>query len=136
MHEIKTVDVNTWEEFEVELKELCQSANHKSSGALPLLFRGQEDSGWPLNTTLDRSNQQGMAFAEYFRRISKIRHEIESVTDRKWKLPEYSDVFHSAKQYDFSLELSFGRLPAYPYMAYLRHHGFLHHFLIGPVLHA
>jgi hypothetical protein len=122
---IREVNVATWEEFEEELKSLRAPANREETGSLPLLFRGQENSDWPLYTTLDRSKRRGMLFAEYFRRISKIRPEIESFTDRKWRLPEYPAVYRESNEYDsFSLKLTSGRLPAYAYMAYLRHHGF------------
>lgn len=122
---IREVNVATWEEFEEELKALRSATKGKDTDGLPLLFRGQENSDWPLYTTLDRSKQRGMLFAEYFRRISRIRPEIESFTERKWKLPDYPAVSREAKEYDsFSLKLTTGRLPAYAYMAYLRHHGF------------
>jgi hypothetical protein len=122
---IREVNVATWEEFAEQLKELREPENPNKTDSLPLLFRGQEDSDLPLQTTLDRIKQPGMLFTEYFRRISKIRPEIESFTDRKWKLPSYPAVYREAKEYDsFSLRLTSGRLPAYAYMAYLRHHGF------------
>lgn len=117
---IAEVNVTTWEEFEDDFLH-----GMRESPEFRILYRGQENSEWPLNTTLDRSKQHGMLFAEYFRRISKIRPEIESFTDRKWKLPDYPAICRDAKEYDsFSLKLTSGRLPAYAYMAYLRHHGF------------
>jgi hypothetical protein len=125
MQEIEAMDLDSWEEFEERLKELRRQRHFKYFDSLPLLFRGQENSDWPLNTTLDRSNPQWTPFAEYFRRISKIRPEIESFIDRKWLLPEYPEVRRLGSAYDqFSLRLSSGKLPAYAYMAYLRHHGF------------
>jgi len=121
---IREINVKTWEEFEQEVRVLRAPKNRENMDPLPL-FRGQENSDWPLHTTLDRTKQRGMLFAEYFRRISKIRPEIESFTDRKWKLPEYPAVQRDANEYDsFSLQMTSGRLPAYAYMAYLRHHGF------------
>ena len=82
---IREINVKTWEEFEQEVRVLRAPKNRENMDPLPL-FRGQENSDWPLHTTLDRTKQRGMLFAEYFRRISKIRPEIESFTDRKWKL--------------------------------------------------
>lgn len=125
MADIQTLNVSTWEEFQERLKPL-RDANHKNAARLlPLLFRGQENSEWPLNTTLERANQAYLSFVEYYRRIIKIRPEIESFTDRKWRLPKYIEVLRDVREYDaFSLKLTAGRLPAYAYMAYLRHHGF------------
>jgi hypothetical protein len=124
MHvEIPERDVDTWEEFETELRNLRQQVN----SPLPLLFRGQSNSCWPLITTLERERreQQGMLFKDYYRLISVVRPQIESFTDKRWPIPQYPTVKRWVKEYDeFSLKLTFGKYPAYPYMVYLRHHGF------------
>ncbi len=50
----KTVD--TWESFERELTFLRENTSGQ------LLFRGQEESSWPLTTTLERNKQPRMIF--------------------------------------------------------------------------
>jgi len=125
MQPIPTVDVNTWEEFEEKLIELGEQTNSERSDALPMLFRGQENSDWGLTTTLERRNQHRTPFADYFRRISRMRTEIESFSGKEWMIPEYPEVLRLSKEFDeFSLKQTSGRLPAYDYMAYLRHHSF------------
>jgi len=119
-------DVNTWEGFKIELANLrqdrCQSI--KTDNSYPLLFRGQENSCWPLRTTLDRRRKQ-VLFKDYYRVISKIKPQIESFTGKEWLIDEYAEVMRQTATYDlFSLDLSFGKCPAYAYMAYLRHHRF------------
>ena len=78
--EIEEKNVNTWEEFKIELsnlrRERSQAPNADSS--YPLLFRGQEKSCWSLGTTLDRQRER-MLFRDYYRVISKIRPQIESL---------------------------------------------------------
>lgn len=116
-------NLNTWAEFEETLREIRAGRNEFSSLS-PLLFRGQEDSSWPLATTLDRT-QERMLFADYYRIISNIRPQIESLTGAEWQIPAYSDVEKAVRDYDkFSMDLLCGRCPGYAYMAYLRHHGF------------
>ncbi|MGA6987229.1 MAG: hypothetical protein WBZ01_14335 [Terriglobales bacterium] len=73
-------NVNTWEEFKVELANLRREHVESSSAdsSYHLLFRGQENSCWLLTTTLDRRRER-MLFSDYYRVISKIRPQIESV---------------------------------------------------------
>jgi hypothetical protein len=119
------INVNSWEEFEQRLKDLREHVNSPESAALPMLFRGQENSCWPLATTLERSNQPGMLFQDYYRLISRVKPQVESFTGNEWQIPGYLEVEQVVREYDaFSVALTFGKLPAYPYMVYLRHHGF------------
>ena len=82
-------------------------------------------SCWALDTTLDRSKHEGMKFDDYYRIISSFHPEVETLTGNTWSIPAYQDIVALVQDYDrLSLELSFGRNPAYDYLAYLRHHGF------------
>lgn len=114
-------NVDTWEDFEKQLQELRSKRDSLNS---PLLFRGQENSCWPLKTTLDRK-QERMLFSDYYRVIGRIQPQIETLTEREWPIPDYPEVQESTKEYyAFGLQLWSGRCPGYAYMAYLRHHGF------------
>jgi hypothetical protein len=118
---MQTIDVKSWEEFEEQL-----AFRNTSTGA-QYLFRGQGNSCWALDTTLERHAQRGMPFADYYRLISVVRPQIETFTGTNWgTLPGYPKVAELTQEYDrFSLILSgLGEFPAYRYMAYLRHHGF------------
>lgn len=118
-------NAGTWEHFEKQLQDLRRELL-ASSGSIKsqLLFRGQEDSSWELKTTLDRKRER-MLFADYYRVISRIRPQIEALTEREWPIPGYTEVDNLAKDYDaFNTEIWAGRLPGYAFMAYLRHHGF------------
>ena len=119
---VQEIDVSTWDEFERQLKDI--RLNH-TSRFFPLLFRGHSDSCWSLDTTLDRSKHEGMKFDDYYRIVSSIHPEVETLTGNTWSIPEYRDIVALVQDYDkLSVELTFGRNPAYDYMAYLRHHGF------------
>jgi hypothetical protein len=118
--------LNAWEDFDHVLTEIRtqrqDSPDHADSSSL--LFRGQEDSCWRLQTTLDRKIQRA-TFTEYYRVIGNIRPEIETLTNTEWPIPDYLQVSKDAKDFDkFSMDLWWGKCPGYAYMAYLRHHGF------------
>lgn len=123
---VQEIRVETWEDFERELAQVRDY--HVSSGQRanqPLLFRGQSNSTWGLDTTLDRANRIGMHFGDYYRIISSFRLEIETFTGANWDIQSAHEVQELVKDYGgFSLRLNFGQNPAYAYMAYLRHHGF------------
>ena len=119
---INEIDVSTWEDFELQLKDIRRD---HTSRFFPLLFRGHSSSCWTLATTLDRSNHEGMKFDDYYRIISGFHPEVETLTGNEWSIPQYPDIVALVQDYDkFSQELTFGRNPAYNYIAYLRHHGF------------
>jgi len=119
---MQTIDLETWEQFEEELKTRNITIGDK------YLFRGHENSSWSLDTTLERRGLRGIPFADYYRLISVIRAQIETFTSTAWgELPQYPEIANLAQEYDkFSLMLDGigGTFPAYSYMAYLRHHGF------------
>jgi hypothetical protein len=118
--------VTTWEQFIKELDDLKRERDNTEDceAESSLLFRGQENSNWWLSTTLERK-QQRTPFKDYYAVISKIKPQIESLTNNQWAIPEYPEVERLVKDYDaFNLALWSGRCPAYAYMAYLRHHGF------------
>ena len=113
------IDVQSWEEFEERLKLLKISAGGE------FLFRGQADSCWSLDTTLERDGKGDMLFSDYYRVISVVRPQIETFNGNRWDVPGYPEVEKLAKNYnELSSKLTDGPIPAYSYMAYLRHHGF------------
>jgi len=118
-------NLNAWEDFDKVLTEIrTQRQNSPDHAHSSLLFRGQEDSCWQLQTTLDRKIQRAI-FTEYYRVIGSVRPLIETLTNTEWPIPDYPEVCKDAKDFDkFSMDLWCGRCPGYAYMAYLRHHGF------------
>src|ERR1700730_4467069 len=108
------IDLATWEEFVSKLQDIRSGEQPTKQ---PLLFRGQSDSGWTLDTSLDRSKKEGMRFQDYYRIISSVKTEIETLTNTTWIIPTYTDVVKLVEDYDsMSLAVAFGKNPAYEYM--------------------
>jgi hypothetical protein len=119
----------TWEDFKKLLEQLKDEAEQYETRHQPLLFRGQEDSRWPLCTTLDRQRER-MPFSEYYRMIHRVKPQVESFTNREWQIPDYPTISKLCAEYDGLYSyLWAGPRTEYPYMAYLRHHGFPSPFL-------
>jgi hypothetical protein len=118
-------NLSSWREFKEELVALRdEHAKLRAGDTAPMLFRGQPDACWSLETTLDRK-QKGMQIENYYRTIERIEPEIESMTGAEWPLPELPEIRRRLQEYEtFSFDLTFGRWPGYAYMAYLRHHSF------------
>ena len=85
-------NLNTWEGFERELKELRRPREDvtESPGRV-LLFRGQRNSRWLLNPTLERERER-MLFRDYYRLVHRIHPQIETLMEKDWPIPEYPEV--------------------------------------------
>ena len=120
---MKSVDVESWEEFENQLALLKDERKKTMADGITsphFLFRGQCDSEWHLQTTLERFREIDISVWDYYHIISKVRPEIESITDNKWVIKSLQDYIKWSEDVgDFWYEY-----PAYDYMVYLRHHGF------------
>jgi len=110
-----------WREFEQWVEKLRTDLGQEAS---PLIFRGQGDFEWPLETTLERNGHKNMSFANYYMLITEIGPAISALTAEQ--TPRYNPNLEKG----FSGAASFrepGQFPSgpeYEYMAYLRHHGF------------
>jgi hypothetical protein len=120
---LEEIDVNSWEEFEDMLEKLRLESKSADGAESELWFRGQENSCWPLTTTLERNPQGGVLFKVYYRLIHRVKPQIESFTGNEWPIPEYPEVAHGVQDFDY-FGLNLAGWPGYAYMAYLRHHGF------------
>ena len=74
---MQEVDVETWEEFEQQIRELRNSTKTSLSG---LLFRGQGNCSWPLDTTLERNGQKKYLVKSYYGLIARVKPQIEAFT--------------------------------------------------------
>jgi hypothetical protein len=111
--------LHTWEQFVEGVAALRKTDR-------PVLFRGQSDSTWSLDTTLERRGYIRMPIGDYYRILAvRVKPEIEAYTGRQWEVPPYPEVRKKLEDYDeFSLSMTFQGIPAYAYLAYARHHGF------------
>ncbi len=109
--------LQSWEEFETALSDLRRSAPRPAD----LLFRGQADASKSLSTTLERDVKNSLTIFEYYRSSYIAKPQIEAFTGIKWEAPDLKEINNFCTTYD---ALSLKQLPAYPYLAYLRHYGF------------
>jgi len=111
------IDVDSWKQCEEEIKRI-ESEHSVSTG---VWFRGHSNAAWRLETTLERRRYQHDGVFDYFKLISRLKHEIETFTDRAWELPSIQDLEQWCRVYDTIKLID----PAiYRYMTHLRHHGF------------
>lgn len=127
-------DAPSWEEFERiigELESQNQQAREKLRGqqyVYELLYRGEPDFSFctksaysrPLETSLERFGLNDFGLLEYYQMAEEARLRIETFTDKTWKIPtpeEYSVWLKSNP-------ITLSNYEAYPYLTYLRHHGF------------
>ena len=116
----------SWGEFEKivgEIERLNQQARERLKGqqyVFELLFRGEQDSSCPLETSLERFGLKDFGLLEYYRMVEEARLRIETFTDRAWEMP-------TPEAYSVWLEsnpITPSNYKAYHYFTYLRHHGF------------
>lgn len=128
-------DIDNWEEFEKRLQRLNELQANVLRGhggrSSTMLFRGQRDAGWNLETSLERECTWDITLDEYFRVVTSIQPEIERQTEKRWTTaPDYSGYKSWLQSLDQGAVIpALLSLPGYEYLAYLRHHGFPSPFL-------
>jgi hypothetical protein len=122
---MKTVDCSNWEEFEIQIKKIHTDwLDRKSRKKEPLpfteilpevLYRGQRNYKWRLETTLERERKDRMRIVTYGDLMNRIKPQVETFTNTSWHSPSLA--------YDewSPLQAISGFCD---YMVYLRHHGF------------
>lgn len=122
---METKQLNTWEEFQENLSSLEKClADRRSESDLHvsrLMFRGQANATWHIETTLERYGIKEISLAQYFKVISKARHYVETFTGRKWDIPSIEEHDQYLAEHDTFMVPTY---PGYDYMVYLRHHSF------------
>lgn len=118
---MKELKLSSWEDFEKEVTQLLTAWDKPKPSTSTLLFRGQSDSSWRLETTLERYAPNSLRAKDYYRTIHLAKHQFESLTQQRWDIPtppEYDKWLASQEQFGL------WEMPGYEYMIYLRHHGF------------
>jgi hypothetical protein len=122
---MELINLPNWEAFEEQVHDLFAKRGQLRRDARThvsgLLFRGQSDASWRLDTTLERYAPLWLEARDYYRAMYGAKYQIESLTDRRWDIktpPDYEDWLKGEK--------AFGLFepPGYDFMIYLRHHGF------------
>lgn len=122
---MEEMTLENWQQFEEAINDIEHQRHQMQRGTTlkisDLLFRGQGNSAWRLETTLDRFFKRDVSLQYYYRIILAAKAEIETFTGAKWDIPsleEYETWIHE------ELDVFFGEFKPYEYLAYLRHHGF------------
>jgi len=122
---MQELTLESWEEFEEALTGLehCRERfiEDRDLNVSELLFRGQTNSKWKLETTLERFENKKISLIEYYKFAHAAKTKIETFTEKVWDIftpPEFE--IWVAKQ----SHISFTDMPGYEYIAYLRHHGY------------
>lgn len=90
MSEWKGTNLCSWEDFLERLDRLRRlRAESNATKVLNLLFRGDRRPQRNLETSLERE-KLSVTLSKYFERVTTIRSEMESVTERRWDdVPKY-----------------------------------------------
>ncbi|MFH1023046.1 MAG: FRG domain-containing protein [Planctomycetota bacterium] len=128
----ETKDISSWEVFVEELNKIqilrAQRKAECGRSGDELLFRGQGDSRWLLETTLERTLRRmgkvDCSLEQYYRWIHSAHAQIETFSDRDWEIPDCTQYGNFLKEAVRNDLLLFAKFPGYDYMVYLRHHGF------------
>jgi len=131
---MQEINLNSWEEFEEQLKRLENERLQKKSSS-KFLYRGQEEHNWKLLTTLERLERyekERLSLVQYHHLISVVKPQIESFTGLNWNILKYPEGIKKWLK-DNVIPDAFGWSTefqgTYSYMAYLRHYGFPSPFL-------
>lgn len=122
--------LKSWEEFRPLIQDI-----RKRFGAIQrelpdgsvydcennILFRGQPNADWELETTLERKSGERYDILGYIIDATYPTNEIESFTGNRWNIPPSPELRESINKNQDSMRVY---LPCYEYLVYLRHHGF------------
>ncbi|MBM4023713.1 MAG: FRG domain-containing protein, partial [Planctomycetes bacterium] len=117
----------SWEEYRPTIANIERrfGRHEKGDGRAyenKIAYRGQKSAGWALETTLEREGgARQFTVHQYYEHAIRHHRELESITGRTWPLPSEDELRELFKRNADSLHAS---APAYPYLVYLRHHGF------------
>lgn len=86
-----------------------------------LVFRGQSDSSWTIQSTLERAGIKRVFLKKYYRSIDYLKPEVNSLGHHFQR-----NLNENGYNYNFSdyRKISFSKFPDIEYLSYLRHHGF------------
>ncbi len=123
---MQTKDLQTWEELKIMVKLLAQYRDGlitEFRSPDTWVFRGQRDSEWHLETTLERiTKTNNYPMQKYFRIMKRVRYEISDIhklSSINWDILDSPQNAAWFEKRDFLYLQGLLNL-----MIFLRHHGF------------
>jgi hypothetical protein len=118
--------LDCWKDFEERVREIRASREvrrREGHAVADMLFRGQSNSAWHLDTSLERNGCRNEAIRQYYALVHSVLGRIETFTGKSWEKIPPIEKFVSLLGNHASLGGE-DLFPAFQYMVYLRHHGF------------
>ena len=113
---MKVVDIDSWDDFPGKIQNIENEFGFFEISGKKLknriLYRGQSNSDWLLESTLERYSSSKWSVESYTKLLKRLVPQLESLTDQRWTF---------GKSNDWEEEK---RLPCDELWAYLRHCGF------------
>ncbi len=125
---MEETEVKSWDGFEPWLQKIesiydkLMRKDEYKTVSRPL-FRGQSNRQWKLLTTLERYFQAPIAVRQYSRLVRAAKPSIETLTGRRWDLPD-APLSEAPRQTRIPARHNLFHGEGYEYLLYLRHHGF------------
>lgn len=119
--------IRTWAEFNPFLRDLEKQYGFNTSSGVRqknrFLFRGQANSEWKLQTTLERYCSTEWSVVKYLQLTRDCLPKLETFTGKTWNLPSEDEAIEHIKSQS---DLFYARIPRpyYEYWVHLRHQGF------------
>jgi hypothetical protein len=122
---MKEFEISSWDEFSSTIEKINAEYGSFNIAHLKeknrILYRGQADSEWSLESTLERFSSSPWSVESYARLVLRCAPQVESFTERNWNLLDYPEVLKEIKE---KSEPLYVHIPCYEFLVYLRHHGF------------
>jgi hypothetical protein len=116
----------SWGEFESWVQSLQAERTRRREArevyVSELIFRGQADASWPLQTTLERTYPDRCGVLDYYTCAFAAKNSIEAHTGKRWDIQSPLDYASEVNGRRRSSPI--GTSQTWEYLAYLRHHGF------------
>src|SRR6266852_7735793 len=89
--EYNKLDLSVWGDYVDAVQELqartpALRAKHPGVRIPDVLFRGQREAAWKLETTLERYHPTSLSLSHYYTSISAARPQIEAHTTQRWEI--------------------------------------------------
>jgi hypothetical protein len=126
-HIMQVVHLETWRDLKESVADLREAATTRRQAQVKgyvsqLLYRGQANAEWKLNTSLDRARSEPVLLEKYYSALWAALPVVESFTGRSFPTLDILEVSRELAQPDGPF---FPKPPpAYEVLVHFRHHGF------------